>query len=1437
MQSLKKILILFVFILSVADAFPQQVILKLKSNTPQNIINSFSNGFPSSGNSKISKIARDLNLNNSVQLFKFFQAKSANDAAFKNAGLDRIFILNVSELNSSSAIELLSKNEFVEYVEINRSLKLNNINADPNDPYFSNQYYLSSTHISSAWQITQGDSNIVIGVVDTGLDFTHPDLQNSYKINYGESGLDALGRDKRTNGIDDDGNGFIDDWKGYDFTDEPFTGDPRRGDFLTPDNDPTDDNKNSHGTAVTGIINASFNNSIGISSAAPQCKVLVLRAFDAEGFGEEDDVASAILYGISRGVRVFNFSFGDYIFSNLLKDVIKYTYSKNVLIICSAGNDGSDNLHYPSSYDEVISVGASDASNNKASFSSYGQTVDIFAPGSQIFTTVRVGKGSAQYENNYDYINGTSFSAPIVSSIAALLLSKNPNLSNEEVRGILVSSTDKLAGQNSWNYINASGNVNALKTLENSNYPSISHFNYPFQDFSAVRDTIPISITAASPLFQNYSVSYMLGSRGENWIPLLSDQTSQVIGDTVYRWNVSAIPDTTITLRLSINSSSGRTIEHRMIITKDKNPPVIQQVSSGDIIDKNNYSHLIILNTNKRTSAKVFYKRKNVPEPYKFVYADIGTPNTAFVLETHFALLNSNELNYNSDYEYYIEAKSLNNKTVTLTDTSFYFHTQNPITNYGYIQKPYTLFNAQSCNTVLDINGNGKKDIFLNEIKNNLKLNLYEFSAGAFNKISNDNWGEFKVARDAGYVTGNTKYDLLLSRLRNGFLYEAQSAGELPVNLIWSDTLSNNFWSSRIADTDNDGKKELLGFGDNDKALRIIEFNGSFIEKAKLSYFSKPGRTAEAISQNSIVEDLDNDGRNEIAFVNSYDDPDFSLPLTAVSIYKSNGGSNYSRVFVDTIDRQSPGDNIISGDFDGDGIKEIAIGTVSNNNDLLQYYSLYIYKAYGVSDFRLWDRVDIYNYKSYTETSTKAGNIDNDNKTEILVNVGTNFYVLKYNNSLGRMEPVLYKDNINTNNQIVYDFDNNGINEIGLNTVNDTLLFFEKNTAPSGPSTPLNIAGYSIDSNKNVINFAPAADAQYYRIYRSVTDSNQVFTLYDSTNTAHYEDANVLNRKNYYYKISSVNNSLTPNESILSNSVKVYTHNKAKLVSAFSENGINLVVALSQNVSSLIPSPGSFVINNSINPKTAAVKSNNEYLLTFENRFPNGPYTLKAFDLKDVYGSPVDTNTIQFTVNVVDSVKFYIKRVSLVEKFKLKVELNLNADSASAKNILNYTITPFNIRTASVSIDPSDRSIIYLNLDNSAVIGATGKNYILTIKNVYSTTGIKITDGAGSSFGLVFNKEDLTEAYVYPNPFTSTSGQSFTTFANLTKTASISIFDLTGKFIRTVEETEGFGGVQWDLKDINGIDVPTGIYIYMAKGKNSAGADVEDKTGKFMVIR
>lgn len=1384
----------------------QKIIIKLKPNTPDNVLNSFRTGNNKSGNTSLAKLCRDNNIANSKQIFsKIINAFKKEDIALYN--LDKIFIADMQAQNKEQALRLIKNNEYVEYVQENNKYNLNVLT--PNDPYYSNQYYLNKIYAQNVWDVTQGDSTIIIGIIDSGLDFLHPDLYGSFKINYGEI---------PNNNIDDDNNGYVDDYLGWN--------------FVSNNNNPTDDNIFSHGTAVAGLLTAGFNNGIGIASVASKCKVLVMKTFDSQGIGYDNDVASAILYAISRGVKVLNMSFGDYVYSYLLRDVIRFAYSKNIVMIASAGNDNSDVLHYPSAFDEVISVGASDINDNKASFSAYGETVDIFAPGNEILSTSRVGKGSSEFNNDYSYINGTSFSAPIVAGVSALLLSKNKNLTNEEVRGILISSTDYFPDQDRWSHLYSSGRLNAINAVNYSGSPTVARIFYPYQNFSDTLNSLPIVISAASPLFQSYSIYYGIGEDPYPFIPIVENKTSQILKDTACIWNLSGLPDTSITLRLAINNNTGRTIEHRLIFYKDRNESAVTNYAFGEIMEKDYFSEFITFATKYKSLGKIYYKRKNISEPYSFIFADGGSNNIGMITDIHYGLIREKDLYQNTEYEFYIESQALNGKISIQQDTAFHFITKPQINNYGFVKKSYRLPFVQTCNTIYDVTNSGKVDLFTNDIDSNLKLKIYQFANGTFNKIQNYSLPDYSVARDLTYLTGNNKIDLLTSTSRNGAVYEASSVNQYPANKIWRDEGNDNFWSSRFADVNGNGSKEILGFGKS--GLRILEYNGSAFNEIALLPYSRP--TAQANSQSVLVEDFDNDGRNEIIFIDTYfPNSGSSAQNTGINIYKSTSGNNFAKVFSDSLERFIKGDNVISGDFDGDGKKEFAFGTISNSSDLIQYYSLYVYKFTGIG-YQIIDRVDIYYTDGNAEVSTKAGNIDADSKDEVLVNVGKSFYVLKYNSTLLKFEPVFYLKDINSVNQLVYDFDGNGIKEIGINNINDTMCFYEKDIPFAGPLTPLSFTAFSVDSNKVSLNYSSVPGAEYYRVYRADNDSTYNFILYDSTSSNSYNDLNVINKKNYLYRVTAIDTNLSVRESKPTNYIKVYVHNKSKLIQVTSEGNGFVTAVFSEKVNIAMPNPNLFTVIGLGSPKLVFYKNSNKYLLSFENRLPNGTYSLKTQSLIDFYGSPVDTNSKVFIVNQVDSALFYIKNVILIDKYKLKVEFNIGADTVTSRNPNNYSFEPFNFKI--LSVEPGNiKNIIYLNLSNSGYIGASGKNYLLKAFNIFSSSGIKITDGAGGSFGLIFNKENLNDVLVYPNPHTKNSRVDYVTFANLTRTAKIYIYDLTGQYMALVESTNGNGGAEWNLKSLNGKDAPTGVYIYRVEGKDSNGNPVDDKTGKFMIIR
>ncbi len=1383
-----------------------RIIIKLNKKASSELLNSFSsNNFIKPG-FDILKVLSSSNATNSKKLFEF--KSSASTKELSDFGFDRIYVFEVDSNISPQMILRISKDENVEYVQKLGKLTLNSL---PNDPYLSYQYYLSKTSAIQANEITLGDSSIVIGVIDSGLDFSHPDLQYSFKINFGE-----YGNGKESNGIDDDNDGYTDNWRGWN--------------FISNNNNPEDDNKFSHGSAVTGIISAGYNNGIGISSVSSACKVLVLKAFDENGIGDESNAASAILYAVMKGARVINCSFGDYIYSNLLRDVIQFAYSKNIVLICSAGNDGSNRLHFPSAFDEVISVGSSDDNDFRSSFSSYGVTVDIFAPGSRILTTSRKGKGSAEFGNDYFYTNGTSFAAPIISSAAALLLSRNKNLTNEEVRGILISNTDYLFGQNGWSYELASGRCNILNTINSSDKPSIVRIYSPYQNLSLYSNSIPVVISAAAYNFESYSLILGKGEFPYSEQILVKDINSQVIKDSVYNLDLTELPDTSYTLSLALKNKNQRHIVHSLVFYKDSKAPRITFFDEREIYENDYKSFLLEFSANKPTLGKIFYRKKNSSEPYSFIYADFTSQNIGYISNDHSGILSGNILAPANQYEYYIECIALNGKSAVIQDTGFVLNTSERIYTYGVIEKPYTLPYVQTCNRITDINNNGKKDVFVNSINENLKMNVYEFDGNNFNKISNNNWDDYYVARDISDINGNSRFDLLTSKSRNGAIYESPQTGEFPTVKIFSDELNNNFWSSRYADVDNDNTNEILAFGT--QGLRILKSTGSTFQDIAILPYAING--AEANSQNVLVEDFNNDGKKEIVFAEQFFSS-LSVPFTGISIFRHTSGNTFERIFADTLYGTFKADNLTSGDIDGDLKPEIII-TIGSPSDLyLQSISTVVFK-YLNGAFEIITGTDIINSKSDKPISTKSFNYDNSGKDVIGISIGNNYYIFKFNNQTNKLEPEFFKPGINAVNQLVYDFDNNGINEIGLNTSTQSLRFFEKQLNINFPLTPGFVEAYSLDSNKVIITYTEVQNANYYKIYRASDDSLKIYLLYDSTSSLSYTDANVQNLKRYAYKVSVVNNSLPVREGKPTDSTEVFVHSKVKLISAeYMRNG-NVMLTFSGKIKQSIPEMSKFILNNQRNPSTIAFKSEKQYLLNFPG-LQLGNYSIKTVGLRDFYNSPVDSVPASFYVSDTTESNFYITKASVIEKDVVKVEFNINTDSLSVYNFNNYSLEPFGFKVISVERNTSAKNVLILRIKGNGVFGATGNIYTLKVSNIYSENGTTISKGAGSMVSFSFVKETLDDVAVYPNPYSKKYSQNYVTFANLTKTASIMIFDLTGKQIAELSAMDSFGGIRWNLKLENGSDAPTGIYIFRATGKNSNGTNVPDKIGKFAIVR
>jgi subtilisin family serine protease len=316
--------------------------------------------------------------------------------------------------------------------------------AYPSDPLNSKQWYLEKIGAYDAWTKGKGSSEIVVAVLDTGVDIDHPDL--AYNI--------WQNKDEVIDGKDNDGNVYIDDINGWDFVDGDS--DPR------PDlNDPARQNTAvHHGTLVAGIIGAIGDNALGISGLNWRVKIMPLRVLDSTGQGNTDNVEEAIRYAIEKKADIINLSFIGSGFDKKLFLALRDAYRAGILVVAAVGNQTYEGLDldnsplYPVCYsgnegeDVVLGVAAVDRNDFKAEFSNYGKNcVDLVAPGVDIFSTMvyKPGRGYSQaYGGGWQ---GTSLAAPMVSGAAALIKAVNPSLTAKEIRQILISTADPLPNQ------------------------------------------------------------------------------------------------------------------------------------------------------------------------------------------------------------------------------------------------------------------------------------------------------------------------------------------------------------------------------------------------------------------------------------------------------------------------------------------------------------------------------------------------------------------------------------------------------------------------------------------------------------------------------------------------------------------------------------------------------------------------------------------------------------------------------------------------------------------------------------------------------------------------------------------------------------------------------------------------------------------------------
>ena len=470
-----------------------------------------------------------------------------------------------------------ARDSSVEYAHPNYILELA---AVPNDPNYNQQWAHQNMNSETGWSLETGVQNVVIAIVDTGVDWDHPDLSANIWSNAGEI---------PGNSIDDDSNGFVDDIRGWDFVDAI---DPEDDSFAVgedigpPDNDPMD--FYGHGSMVAGAAASVGNNSAGGTGVAWNCSIMPLRV----GAAERDSgnayiilswMTQAVYYAGNNGAEVICLALVDNNWPSSLKDALDLAYSQGAVIVGAAGNEGSNGAVYPAAYPKVIGVAATDQNDQRAiwgtaepplyhrSESNFGAGISVAAPGTAIYSTA--------FNNNYGFAHGTSMSTGLVCGLAGLIRSHHPALSNVEVMKVIYSTTDPVISDK---YI-GTGRINVYRALQISSVP-IAEITAPaMEEMIAVNYAVTGSAGGAN--FSSYFLKYGKRFYPDTWETIITG-TTPVDNGVLGTWKIDNITDNLpYTLRLTVYDTSGNASISEMIVYVQKNvqtgwPQTITEVNN-----------------------------------------------------------------------------------------------------------------------------------------------------------------------------------------------------------------------------------------------------------------------------------------------------------------------------------------------------------------------------------------------------------------------------------------------------------------------------------------------------------------------------------------------------------------------------------------------------------------------------------------------------------------------------------------------------------------------------------------------------------------------------------------------------------------------------------------------------------------------------------------
>ena len=838
--------------------------------------------------------------------------------------LDNTFILEVNPTTDIHQMALeYSKCPAVEYAEpdyiIEEMCDLpNDTYVDPNQngvwstgawgQEYEDLWGLKKINAERAWDIaySQPGSEVIVAVIDTGLDWEHEDISANVWINSAELNGET--------GIDDDGNGYIDDIRGWNFY---------QGNNNIVDN-------SGHGTHVAGTIGATGNNEIGICGVSWNPKIMGLPYGSSSSY-----TAEAICYAADNGADILNLSWHYSTHVSVIEDAIKYAYyganlsNKACTIIAAAGNDSDDTSKYfPQSMKEVIIVGSSDQSDLRYYSSNYGSKIDVIAPGVSILSLRAAGTSRGTPINNTYTVNtGTSMAAPMVAGVSALIASMHPDYDNEQIRQLLrIQSND--VGDTGWDTETGYGRVNAAKVLDPNIIPCKSLILSPNHN-DIIDGVVDIVGIADGNSFSHYSLYYKELDNG-TWIQIGEDHYSPVIMDSLDSWDVNSITDGQYFLRIITKDPNQNQFEDRSLVVIDRT--YITHPEEGDILRLGDI--ITIEGTVEWPDFQSYYiEYQNVEDPNIWytegIYLTDNGSHT--IINGCLAEFRTNEIVV-PEAGYYNIRIQVNGEVAAILKVYL-----DPTLKQGW---PKTLPEGYQNNFIVqagvsDLNRDGKSEIVVNCQHAFFPDQLWALTSDA-NSLPGWPVNIENVIYYGCPSIGDLEHDGLkevacaASIIGDGvYLYVFESNGEIkngwPVKL-YGDTILMN--SVLLSDLNSDGFLEIIVISETyDQriyTMEVFDYQGSPFPGQWPRHFHNTGIRSCFYNRLMAVGNMDDDPDLEIIYSNSLYETNETLPWKS-ELYVIDPDGTVLPNWPVTLDYESPLASPAIGDINRDGYDEIIL--------------------------------------------------------------------------------------------------------------------------------------------------------------------------------------------------------------------------------------------------------------------------------------------------------------------------------------------------------------------------------------------------------------------------------------------------------------------------------------------------------------------------------